>query len=112
MKIKPTAEDRELLGQLRQELKRQFQRAGRGARTKVLTSLGVSQSSLDMAFSRGSVKVVFILQMLRELGVEPGRFFFLAIPPKNTLPEPEGTPPLAVRIGMERMSKESWFDEE
>jgi hypothetical protein len=110
MDLEPTVEEREILDALRHGLRREFQRVGRGSRKKTLGKLGASESTLDMAFRRGSLKVVFLLRILKELGAEPGEFFLRAFRPLLMELEPEGDPPLAVRIGLKRLEKEGWPD--
>jgi len=110
MKLEPTIEEREVLDAIRCELSREFRQAGRGSRKETLQKLETSESTLDMAFRRGSVKIVFLLRLLKELGVEPGEFFLRAFKPVLLDLEPAGEPPLAVRIGMKRLEKEGWPD--
>jgi tetratricopeptide (TPR) repeat protein len=109
MKFELTTEDRGILKDLRLELRRWFRRAGRGSRKHVLEQLGASESMLDSAFQRGSVKVVLLLKLVRELGGTPREFFSAALGPDSLVwCKPEGKQPVAVKCGFQRLDKEGW----
>jgi len=109
MKLELTTEDRGILKDLRLELRRWFRRAGRGSRKHVLEQLGASESMLDSAFQRGSVKVVLLLKLVRELGGTPRQFFSAALG-LDSLDwcKPEGKQPVAVKCGFQRLEEEGW----
>lgn len=75
-----TAEERELFDDLRSALRTEFQKAGHGSQKRTLKAIGLKKAALDSAFSRGSVKVLVLLRILKHLGVESGEFFTNAFP--------------------------------
>ena len=103
--------DQATFDRLREALRREFHRAGHGSIKRVLTNLGLKRPAFDQAMHRRSLKLILLLGILRELEVDPGRFFLSVFPPKIEMEEPTGKPPLAVEIGLERMKKERWFDD-
>jgi DNA-binding phage protein len=105
MNLEPTAEEAAILAGVRRVLTAQFRVRGHGTRTEVLEKIGMSQSALDMAFSRGSLKFVQLLRILKALDLDPGRFLHAAIPPESMQPLPETLPPKEVRLGMKRRRK-------
>jgi hypothetical protein len=96
---------------LREALRREFHRAGHGSIKRVLANLGLKRAAFDQAMARRSLKLIWLLGILRELEVDAGRFFLSVFPPEIEMKEPQGRPPLAVQVALDRMKKERWFDD-
>ena len=102
MDLTPTTTEAETIAEIRRVLTEQMSIRGRGTKGKTLKRIGMSLSTFDMAFTRGSIKVVQLLRILAELGIDPGQFLREAVPARSEEPLPKAPPPKIVEIGLQR----------
>ena len=69
-----TSQERAFLRQIQQELSRVLRESGR-SRPEALEIAGLKEAAFDSAWSRGSMKLVWIFRVLHAHGVEPRDFF-------------------------------------
>lgn len=93
-------------------LREEFRKAGHGSVKRVMVSLEMNRATLDRAISRRSLKLMVLLRILRELDVDQSLFFMSVFPHRVKTKVPVGAPPPAVKVGMERMRIEGWFDDD
>lgn len=72
MEISP--QERALLRQIQQELAK-ILRKNESSRTEALSSVGISEGAFDSAWSRGSIKLVWVLRLLTVHDINPKTFF-------------------------------------
>lgn len=69
-----TSQERDFLRQIQSELSRVLRESGT-SRPEALETAGLKEAAYDSAWSRGSMKLVWIFRVLHAHGVEPREFF-------------------------------------
>lgn len=100
MKLSP--EERAHLRQVQKELAKVLRETG-VPRPEALAAAGIKESAFDSAWSRGSVKLVWVIKLLLAHGVEPREFF--ASIWGGAAQAPESDPPYLLQLAKRRSER-------
>ncbi len=95
-----TGEERAFLRQIQRELSRVLRESG-SSRPEALATAGLKEAAFDSAWSRGSMKLVWIFRVLHAHGVEPRDFFDQAFG-QESLRRPDTPPPRISQLARDR----------